>query len=161
MTYLLTWQQLIGVIIITLFLLTMIVLIPILIACIPTIHYHMSPLRVKYGVQWRSQNSCWCWRLPSILSWERVWRSSWQHLPVSNNNNGDNLIMPQLSPEIPSITFHSCAWHILTGLCDIVMVVLCPIFLKHILPTSRQLQCSISVTQKATPAFKAVWWCIL
>ena len=36
--------------------------------------------------------------------------------------------MPQPAPAIPSITFRVCAWHILTGLCDPVTVVLCPIF---------------------------------
>ena len=47
---------------------------------------------------------------------------------MSKNNTGNNLMMPQLVPVILSITFHACVWHIFTGLCALVTVVLCPIF---------------------------------
>ena len=49
-------------------------------------------------------------------------------LPVSKNNNGENIIMPQLAPAIPSINLHALTWHILEGLCALVTEVLCPIF---------------------------------
>ena len=49
---------------------------------------------------------------------------------MSKNNNGEYIIMTQLEPTIPPITFHSCAWHILTGLCDIVTALLFPILLS-------------------------------
>ena len=37
-------------------------------------------------------------------------------------------MMPKLAPVIPSTTLHSCAWHILTGLCALMTAVICPIF---------------------------------
>ena len=50
------------------------------------------------------------------------------HMPMRKNNTSGNLIIPQLLPAITSITFHVSAWHILTGLCALVMTVICPIF---------------------------------
>ena len=47
---------------------------------------------------------------------------------MSENNTSGNLMMPQLSPAVPSTTFHACAWHIPTGLFSLVMAVLWPIF---------------------------------
>ena len=49
--------------------------------------------------------------------------------PVSNNNTGEDVIMPQLAPARPSITFHDCDRNILTGLCAIVTPLICPILL--------------------------------
>ena len=69
--------------------------------------------------------------------------------------------MPQLAPARPSITFHACDRHILTGLCALVMTVIWTNFAKHLLPNSRQHQCSIYVMCTATPAFQAVWRCII
>ena len=46
---------------------------------------------------------------------------------MSKNNSSDYIIMTQFAPTIPPITFHSCAWHILTGLCDLVTALLFPL----------------------------------